>query len=82
MYLNALSATVYLAALPPSGNQLFSSSLCLLLSLEQSRFNTACLICVSILSSLSSTSCGFIPTRINWALACALITPPAIGNYP
>jgi hypothetical protein len=37
MYLNALSATVCPAASPPSGNQLFSSSLCLILSLERPR---------------------------------------------
>jgi hypothetical protein len=41
MYLNTLSGTVCPAASPPSGNQFFSSSLCLLLSLEQSHFKNS-----------------------------------------
>jgi hypothetical protein len=49
MYLNVLSATVYGAASPPSGNQLFSSSLSPILSLEQPRLKTPCLF-----ASLSS----------------------------
>jgi hypothetical protein len=68
MYLNALSETVWGAASPPSGNNNLASK-------------TICLICVSIHSSLSSTAQGFIPTRINPALACILITPLTFGNY-
>jgi hypothetical protein len=73
---------VWEAASPSSGNQLSSSSLSLILSLEQTRLKPSCFICVSIISSLSSTAHGFIPTRINWALACALLTPSTFGNYP
>jgi hypothetical protein len=82
MYLNALTGTVCLAASPPSGNQLISSSLCLIPSLEQTRLKTFCFICISILSSLSTTNQVFVAPRVYSASTHVLLPLLMTSNYP
>jgi hypothetical protein len=77
-YLNMLSGMVCPAALAPSGNQLFSSSLCLILSLEQTRLKNLLLyLCLYPLVSIVHRPHVYCDTRF-FGIDPRLITPPTI----